>query len=268
MVAHTKVRLPEGSFIRALPFAVDLEQRLRLDALVFSADTIAAAYPQLASVALRAAQRQVTDGGAEAHATAAMFQHVWSIVDQLHNVRMLLESLKLKVGDAPGFVDDFRISRDLRNRMDHLNQMIPNIAKSKESGDSLFGSLSYAVTASPKVDGPQQVYFVMQQTGPVRPKQAVGGFRVPSELRLPVGNFQLRAIGEELDIDDAILRLGPLMLAINDHIESDITRQIRHKAAELKRPESDLMVHNGANISLMLAIDPGSTQDPEQQSSA
>ena len=104
-VAWTQVSLPDGSFIRALPFVVDETQRFRMDALVVCADILAPAYVQLIESALRSKwQESPNDELGPRHLDIAMFQHAWSMVDQIYSMRRLLRSLGFTGGDVDAFM--------------------------------------------------------------------------------------------------------------------------------------------------------------------
>ena len=256
-VARTQVSLPDGSFIRALPFVVDETKRFRLDALVVCADILAAAYVQLIELALRSKghESQSAELGAR-HLDIAMFQHAWSMVDQLYSMHMLLRTLGFTGEHVDAFMTATETAYILRNRMDHLNQRIPNIVASKNQTRALFGSLSYfvlgAAVGSPEV----AVFLVMQQAEPVRPGEQVAAARMPAEMRVPIGNFTLHADGQELDLDAAILTLGPMMTRTNERLERNIKKQVAEKAIEHGIEESKLLTHHGARYKVLLAMQP------------
>jgi hypothetical protein len=256
-VAKTQVALPKGSFIRALPFVVDETQRLRVDALVVCADILSAAYAQLIELALRSKREEVQGKEQARHLQTAMFQHAWSMVDQVYIIRLLLRSLQLGGEDVDAFMAATDAAYVLRNRMDHLNAGIPNIAKSKSQNRSLFGSISFFVLGSaigsPEVD----VYLALQQSEPIRPQEQLMMARIPAEMRLPIGNFSLHVAGKELDLDRAILTLGPVMTRTNDGLEKSIKAQVAEKATELGIEESRLLAHFGAAYGFMLALQVG-----------
>jgi hypothetical protein len=142
IVARTQVALPEGAFLRALPFTVEETQRFRIDALVLCAAIVASAYEQMVELALRAKWEEAQAGARRSgHLDIAMFQHAWSIVDQLYALRRLIGSLAFKGEDVDAFMAATERAFVLRNRMDHLDQHIPNIVASKDNARSLFGSL-------------------------------------------------------------------------------------------------------------------------------
>src|SRR5258708_38791541 len=94
IIARTQVTLPEGAFIRALPFVVDETQRFRVDAMVMCADIMASAYAQMIELALRSKWEETQNKEQRSgHLDIAMFQHAWSIVDQIYSLRQLLSSL-------------------------------------------------------------------------------------------------------------------------------------------------------------------------------
>jgi hypothetical protein len=87
-VARNQVALPSNAFIRVLPFSVDETQRFRIDALVLSARIVAATYAQLVELAVRSIrEEEQNDHTRPAHLDVALFQHAWSIVDQIYNIQ-------------------------------------------------------------------------------------------------------------------------------------------------------------------------------------
>lgn len=231
-IARTQVVLPDGAFIRALPFAVDEIQRFRIDALVVSADILASAYIQIIDLALRSSWEEAQSGVRLRHLEVALFQQAWSMVDQIYSLRLLLKSLDFAGEDIDAFMAATECTYILRNRMDHLDARIPNIAASKGQTRSLFGSLSHfvigAAVGTPDVD----VFIVNRQIEPLRPPEQIGSVLIPTEIRLPIGNFVLSAAGQMLDLDSAIMTLGPVITRTNQGFEKSIRDQVTEKATE------------------------------------
>jgi hypothetical protein len=73
------------------------------------------------------------------------------------------------------------------------------------------------------------------------------------ELRKPIGNFVLAAAGEELDLDAAILTMGPVMTGTNEGFEKTIRAQAAEKAAKHGIEQSRLLAHYGARLKFMFA---------------
>jgi hypothetical protein len=71
---------------------------------------------------------------------------------------------------------------------------------------------------------------------------------------MPIGNFVLAAAGEELDLDAAILTIGPVMTRTNEGFEKSIRAQAAEKAAKHGIEQSALLAHYGARLKLMLAL--------------
>jgi hypothetical protein len=270
IIARTQVALPQSAFIRALPFAVDETQRFRIDAMVMCADIMASAYVQMIELALRPNGGQVQNPEPRfGHLDIAMFQHAWSIVDQIYSLRQLFRSFALEGDDVDAFMSATSSAHVLRNRIDHLDQRIPNIAASKGNSRSLFGSLSYfvlgAVVGAPEVE----VFLVAQHADPVRPSEQIASVRIPGELRMPIGNFVLTAAGDELDIDTAMLTLGVVMTRTNEGFEKSIRAQVIEKATEHGIEQDKLLAHYGARLKFMFAMNlgkPTMQSDPADES--
>jgi hypothetical protein len=179
------------------------------------------------------------------------------MVDQIYSLRLILRSLAFTGDDVDAFMSATEPVYILRNRMDHLDQRIPNIVLSKENSRSLFGSLSYfafgVAVGSPSVD----VFAVTQNAEPIRPSERIGAFRMPAEIRGPIGNFVLNVAGERLDLDAAVLSLGRVMVRTNEGFETSIRAQAAEKAAEHGILESEILAHHGAGLKVMLALKTG-----------
>lgn len=267
IVARNQVALPKGAFIRALPLAVDETQRFRVDAFVLCAEIVASAYVQMVEVGLTSrweeSQNETTRLG---HLDIAILQHAWSMVDQIYSLRRLIRTLGFNGEDVDAFMSVTECAIELRNRMDHLDQRIPNIVASKDKSRSLFGNLSYFVLG-PAVGSPEiDVFAVTQHAEPIRPGEQVGSFRMPREIRMPIGNFVLSAAGEMLDLDAAILTLGPVMTRTNESFEKCIRAQAAEKAAEHGVPESDLLANLGAGLKVLLALKVGESNNGKVES--
>jgi hypothetical protein len=254
-IARTQVALPYGAFIRELPFVVEETQRFRVDAMVMCADIMASAYEQMIELALRSKwEDKQGEGQRSGHLDIAMFQHAWSMVDQIYSLRQLVGSLDFSGDDVDAFTSATSNAHVLRNRTDHLNQRIPNIAASKDNSRSLFGTLSYFVLGSavgaPEVD----VFAVIQNADPVRPSEKIGTVRMPGKLRTPIGNFVLAAAGDELDLDVAMLTAGPMMTRTNEGLEKSIRAQATEAAVRRGVEPSAVLTHFGARLKFMLAM--------------
>ena len=113
------------------------------------------------------------------------------------------------------------------------------------------------------------VFLAVQQAEPVRPGEQVAAARIPPEMRMPIGNFTLHADSQELDLDAAILTLGPVMTRTNEGFEKSIKAQVAEKATEHRIEESKLLAHYGARYKMMLAMRPGQpAAEPETAEAA
>ena len=254
-IARTQVMLPAGAFIRALPFIVNGTERLRSDASVMCADIVGSAYIQLVELVLRTnAETSLKADPESDHVDVGMFQHAWSIIDQLYALRLLLRSLGLAGPEIDAFLSATQSVHVLRNRMDHLDQRIPNIAASNAKSVGLFGSLSYLVSGAAVGSPNVEAFIAIRYAEPIRPQDRVASLFVPEQLRLPVGNFVLAVGDDKFDLDAAILSLAPVMLHMNERFETIVRTNVAKRAVELGRPESDLLAHHGAGLTIMLAL--------------
>lgn len=255
IIARTQVSLPDGAFIRVLPLAVEEKQRFRMDAIVLCADIIASAYEQMIETALRSIWEQtpfVSTGSRRLD--IAVIQHCWSIVDQLYSLRKLFQILEIKEEAVDLFMFATECVYELRNRMDHLHSRIPNIVASSNMRRSLFGGISYFIQGSaaghPKID----VLAVTHHAEPIRPGEVLVEWQVPSEARLPIGNFALNAAGVVFDIDAAILTLGRVMIRVNELVEKNVRAHAAEMAAERGVSVNELLAHFGAGLKVVMPL--------------
>ena len=116
IIASTQAALPKGAFIRALPFTVDEIQRFRVAAMVLCADIAASAYSQLIELGLRSRFEEGQGVGTRSdHLEVGMFQHAWSLVDQLYSLRQLFRSLALAGDELDAFMSATEKAYVLRN---------------------------------------------------------------------------------------------------------------------------------------------------------
>ena len=247
-----------------LPFTVDAELRLRLEAIVFAADMIAFAHEALVSLAVSHGRSQINGGdtqapGLEGSAMVGLFQQAWSIVDHIHELRQLLPTLGVEIEGATEFVADFESATLMRNRMDHPTAQIANLAKAKGVRPPLYGALGY-VLALPEHAKDGQIergYVVFQHAGAVQPGQKMGEIRIPGAFYPPAFDFTLSAFDWQLVLDSAIIRLGPIMQGVNAVAEQRLKAAIAAGAAKLGKTEKELSVHYGGGYTMMFAFTPG-----------
>ncbi len=130
--------LPSDDFLRRPPQCLASVERLRLETLVFAHDLMETALSRLYATGH---EFDVNNNAQR----LAMFIDAWTIVDQVHVVRRVLLSLTGddRKADTQAFIDGFSAARMMRNRMDHLNQNLPNRAKVIGRTNALFGTLSF-----------------------------------------------------------------------------------------------------------------------------
>src|SRR5258705_2842557 len=154
--------IADGSFLRAVPDVVAGPERLRFDALAFSGDALCHGWNTVREIAAHVGKEpsKLTN-----RLRAAMMVAAWSIVDHLNVVRQIVSAFG-PADQEPGPLTKRLLSltetaRVLRNKMDHLNSNIGNIANAKGTKSALFCTLSYFYTDSPLEGG----YMMLVQTG-------------------------------------------------------------------------------------------------------
>lgn len=130
--------ISDESYLRKLPVALAVEERLRYDAIVTAADIIAQSFGLLRQFTAQAkAEPENFNNGLRAF----LLSLCWTIVDQLHAIRQLVKTKR------PGpltlaFMEAAAPATLLRNAMDRLAGNLKNVSSSKGLKNPLVGSLS------------------------------------------------------------------------------------------------------------------------------
>ena len=132
--------LPENSILRHLPARLGATERLRLEAVVFAADVLSFASSSIREITARQGSKIHS---IPRHERTALFAHVWTMIDQIHVLRQLINAQGQMGPNQKHFYDLSESATKMRNKMDHLNATIPNRARQKGIQAPLFGTLSY-----------------------------------------------------------------------------------------------------------------------------
>jgi hypothetical protein len=138
----------------------------------------------------------------------------------------------------------------MRNKMDHLNQILPNRAKAKAHTNALFGVLSFF---RPYADRWEQGLqdgevrgdlFFINKGSPPSGTMASGVAFDSLDIHLPICSFKLEAFSLSLHLERAVLQLRLLLRRMSDDIKTAVEAQVDELAArpatceELMRPAS------------------------------
>ena len=246
----------DESYLRRLPVAFPIEERMRYDAIVTAADIIAQSFSMLQHLTSEAkAETENFNYGLR----AILLSLCWTIVDQLHAIRQLLRAKK--AGPLiTAFMEAAATATLLRNKMDHLSVNLKNASSSKGLKNPLFGSLSYfyAPDAASAADGGEIITIM---SGALH-----GGDKLPlinpvgHSYTVPTSLFTLSAFGADLEFGHVIGTLRDLMWKIESSIETDIRKQVE---AQARTPEEidQAMASLGGGLIIIASISFDSTEN-------
>jgi hypothetical protein len=146
--------LPD-SFLRTVPHALEASSRLILDAAGWAINSILISFADLEKVA-----QEMPIDQPSAELEHRLFVHYWSIVDQCHMLRSLLQRLpSTREQEIAEFISKTAAYTIIRNSMDHLPEKLSNLIKSEQQRAPLFGALVW-IRVEPKdiVDGELVTY--------------------------------------------------------------------------------------------------------------
>lgn len=120
--------VPDDSFLRRLPHAINAEQRIRLDALVFSADIIHRSWISMHDLAVSAGR----DGDQMTTLwRASLFGAVWQLIYNLDVIRQLISKLNPRQKRGPltvSLLEALAPAQGLRDGIAHISQKARNLS--------------------------------------------------------------------------------------------------------------------------------------------
>jgi len=214
--------LPEEAFLRRMPRAIDLEERLLMDGLVTSADLAAFAFGRLRE---RLAQYEAGQGtGAPDRIKILELAHFsWAIVDQIHNFRSTARRLSFPASERyEAFIKRTADVTTMRNGMDHMFANTRNRAKKKKAGFLPYGHLSYVVPVG------LGLAFNVINLGSIQEESFISPLvdthQVPDE---GICRISLAAFDQQIYLDEILSSLEEIIIEIDAFYEERITEQIR-----------------------------------------
>jgi hypothetical protein len=239
--------LPDDSFLRRLPASLDPIVRLRFEAIVFSSDVLSNAYQSLCEVAARFDHSR----SFSTRERIALFSSVWTIVDQLHVLRQLIQAMTNK---TPGpnqqrFLDLSQNATLMRNRMDHLSGNLKNLSAQKGRQIPLFGTVAYFFVSAGDVQDDSGARIVTGGTavvlsaGSIADDKLLMSVSLPQrnqDVRIPVGQFLFDAFKWRLDIDAALLSLGTTLVGTARKVEDNLMDQLKALSEQAGKDVSEL----------------------------
>lgn len=216
----------DKSFLRRLPVALIAKERLRFDAIVTASDIVNQAFGSMRQFAIQAGANLDKFGNA---GRAFMLSQCWTLVDQLHAIRQLIEpSGAGKAGPfSQALLDIAEPATLLRNKMDHLAKNLDNLSKLKGVRPPLFGSLSYFYSPDASPRGGNVITIM---SGSLHGEDLMPCINpIGREIPLPAGLFTLSAFGHQLEFDLALASLRDWLETNEAKIEESLRHQIRSK---------------------------------------
>lgn len=241
----------DGSFLRRMPQVVPIKERMRLDAIVTAADIIEQSSNVLRTVTAEIGTEIEKFGNIE---RAYIISQCWTLVDQLHAIRQLLETAHKKEPRpfTKHFLEAALSATQLRNYMDHLAKNLPNLSNKKGSTLPLFGCLSYFYS----VQKPPMIGHIVTIMSGVLHGDAMMPVINPlgRNLTLPAGMFTLSASHYSLDFGRAIAALRDWLGYVEGILEPDILGQLVQQGIPSSGIEA-AMASTGGGLVIALRID-------------
>lgn len=186
------------------------------------------------------------------HERLELFLNLWSIVDQVDILRQLLDKLG-HISSVNEFLKAAEIANKMRNRMDHLPEMIPNLAKKTKPSPPVYGAFSfgrfYLDQAGISIEN-ADIYLIT--AGSLTHKSHKWPMPAPATagriLDIPVGMFEFSAFDWTLDVSSMVQNLPTL---VND-LSANLENALGELAANENIDTATLMADHADSIAMVL----------------
>jgi hypothetical protein len=254
--------LTENSFFKRIPTAIALDQRLIWEGAGWAIEAISWSFDRLRAAASQI-DTQSPGHGYPTPIAREIFTCCWSIIDQCHMLRKILELTHPRPeGLTHKFIEKFGAVTLIRNAMDHLHANINNIANDKESRPPLFGAISFCSAtdsdvsvgdaAEPTLAGCRVVTLTAGALTHTRHQ-----FRMLNPVgrlvEFPVGQFQFEAFKHCVNISDIVTDLAALVLHYDTFVKPDQENQLREFARTNGLDEEKIV--NEHHVAMMIFAD-------------
>ena len=255
--------LPHNAFLRRIPNAIELQQRLVYDAIVFASDSIEWAYDTLGKSALAIVNFQMgTDDFRRAQ--SSLFGAAWTIIDNCHALRSILRQMPPKQGGpTEKFLRDYEATTCIRNAADHLANMLPNLAKKKKFIAPIFGVLSLCISTEDDLERRSDGTVILRKCRGVtvtagtlvHPKHQFELLN-PSgrEIEFPAGPFEFQAYDYKVCLSDLVRDVSKVVTRLNSVVETAATAQVPGPAKEAGLDPEKVMSEHGGSLMIVTNI--------------
>jgi hypothetical protein len=223
--------LSPESFLRQIPHALELRARLLFEGIGWAIDSLFISFEDLKTTASMIDMDQPFSEGEH-----RLFVHCWSIVDQCHMLRSLLQRLPPRTGgkleEFVGTTEKFTL---IRNSMDHLSHMADNLARSKRQSTPLFGSLSWCHIGSHDIVAGKAIGATLCNvtTSNLLPNSAWDIINpAGKELAVPVCLFEFQAFDHLVSFSDLMKNVEGLVVHFEEHTRNELDERVRLAAQE------------------------------------
>lgn len=243
--------IPETSILRNIPWGIRTDDRIKLQAMAFAIDAIYLRHSWILNWATRCKRESFAN--TPHHERLELFLNLWSIIDQVDILRQLLS----KLGHIPSineFLKTAEISKLMRDKMDHLPEMVPNLAKKTKPSPPIYGAFSfgrfYLDQAGIDIEN-VEIYSIT--AGSFTHKTHYWPLPAPATagkiLEIPVGMFEFSVFDWTLDVSSMVRNLPLLVNVLSANLES----ALKEVAANENIDTAALLADHADALAIVLA---------------
>lgn len=230
--------LEKSAYLRNLPRCIDLEERLRSEAIVTACDIIEFSFTELMRLLSPLIGRDVPDVSEAERIQSAL--HCWSIVDQFYALRKLSKTISAKFGLT--ILDEFYPSvSKMRNAMDHLNNNLGNVGRKKGPNHPLHGAILFACGLN-KAGNPEYITFGLGSLHHDSNVSPVIDVYSPILVH-GVSNITFAAFGAELNLSKLTSTLREAVTRFDKETEMSALEKIR-EFARVNNVDADALIND------------------------
>jgi len=269
----------DGNFLHNLPIALVPKQRIALEAISFSLDSIEQLYAKLTGkLSMYEDMQQLNN--IQRPDLVEIFSNIWSIIDNAHSVKQLLHGFDKRTKNDEKNELDFEVAvsgsetnlvaqdyhanygekiSSLRNKMDHLSGNINAIVEKKSSQEPLFGTLSYILSNAHDCTNGEFDVATISSTVFIKNTHVYSVIN-PADIRRkniihPVDHLQFSAFDSiKIPITDLFEDTVKLRNTINNDMSSSFSTALRKYAKDHNLEEDDVFKAHPGELLMGLRV--------------
>jgi hypothetical protein len=237
--------------MRRMPRCLALEDRLRFQTILTSADVAIKSFDELCKFIESKKDIIITEHANNLDLTPLII-YTWTIIDQIHIVREVIKSLPNLGPLSLEYIEKTKNFTLIRNRMDHISSILNNLANRKGSHDPLHGQLMVGIPINKEL-----IRYVIIPLSPMHNEKQVGPV-IDTQASIP-NSFEDSIVFQAFDfsvhLTYALEKTKEWLVKNNDVFEECIKNQLFQLSMNNKSVNIEEELKNTITGNIFMAMD-------------